>query len=791
MPGKTTNTNSNKQRIHELEGLLRKYKDAYYNGEALVSDAAYDALEDELRALDPNHAILKSVGAPVRAKKVEEVEEDEGAVTEWEKANHAIPMGSLNKAVNDGEFRQWAARCDQLAAENKLGKVAENLLVTEKLDGLSLAVNYEKGKLVEAITRGDGHVGERITPNARRMKGVPAKLPEPLTVSIRGEIILKLSDMKKAWPGYDSPPRNKAAGTSKRFDGQGCEHLTVMFYDLAGDEQFATEEDKYKRIAELGLIVPEFTVTDLEGALKIHKEYARSKRAALDYEIDGLVIRANDLRTQELLGELGGRPRGAVAFKFASMAKTTKVIQIDWETGPTGRVTPIATVEPIEIGGAVVQRVVLHNVSNIERLGIGVGDEVLVSRRNDVIPHMEEVVVKHGKTEVPPTNCITCEGELVRKGEYLCCTNLECSDLVEGRIHRWVGAQDIHEWGDKLIAQLVEADLVREPADLYKLTVDDIAKLPGRGKIIGKKVIDNLHAKLPLSLPLFLASLGIEEFALETAKLLVSKGYDTLEKLQNANVEEIAAIKGMGAIRAKHVVGGLAARKEEIERLLAVGVVPVIPGAKGAGGLAGKSFCFTGTLPRPRKEYEDMVEKNGGTLLSGVTKELNYLVMADPNSGSTKAEKARKYGTECISAEQFMELIAAAAAGGGGAAANGAGVFEDEGEDEDEDKPKKKAKAAPATSSSSGSLSTALEGKTVCFTGAQPRKRSVLEQIVQDNGGTVLDRVTKGLTYLVMADPDSESTKARKAREYGTECIDLATLEGIIKKNGGVVPDDE
>ncbi len=218
-----TTSSSRSDRIAELAELLRKYKDAYYNGKAIVSDVAYDALEDELRALDPEHSVLKSVGAPLPE-----------VVTEWEKARHAIPMGSLNKAVNEEEFRQWAARCDQLGAASDLPPISNNLLVTEKLDGLSLAVNYENGQLVEAITRGDGHVGERITPNARRMKGVPARLPEPLTVSIRGEIILKLSDMRRAFPGYDAPPRNKAAGTSKRFDGSGCEHLTVMFYDFEG-----------------------------------------------------------------------------------------------------------------------------------------------------------------------------------------------------------------------------------------------------------------------------------------------------------------------------------------------------------------------------------------------------------------------------------------------------------------------------------------------------------------------------------------------------------------------------
>jgi len=651
-------TTNDKARIKELSALLKKYKDAYYNKQPLVSDAAYDALEDELREIDPDNELLQTVGAPVSSAA--------GPVTQWEKARHAIPMGSLNKVVSEDEFKQWAAQCEKLGQESKLPAVSKNLLVTEKLDGLSLAINYEKGKLVSAITRGDGHVGELITPNAKRMKGVPKQLKEPLDVSIRGEIILWLSDMKKGFPGYDSPPRNKAAGTAKRYDGEGCEFLTVMFYDIEGDVEHKTEKEKFERLEGLGLIVPPYKVTDLEGVLKVQKEYQTKKRSQLDYEIDGLVVRANDVRSENLLGELGGRPRGAIAYKFPSMAKISTVKAIQWDTGPTGRVTPIATVAPVELVGAVVQSVVLHNVSNVERLGIGVGDEVLVSRRNDVIPHLEEVVVKHGKQAEVPTKCATCHEKLTRRGEYLLCTNLECRALVEGRIHRWVGVQDIHEWGDKLIAQLVDAKLVKEPSDLYKLKPEDIAKLERRGMVIGKKVIDNLHAKLPLSLPVFLASLGIDEFAFETAKLIVSSGFDTLEKVRAATAEDFEKLKGMGPTRAKFVADGLKARAEEIERLLEVGVVPVAPSA--GGGLSGKTFCFTGALSRPRKEYENMVDKHGGSVLSGVTKELKYLVMADPSSGSSKAEKAKKYGTECINEEQFLAIVEQAESAGGATA---------------------------------------------------------------------------------------------------------------------------
>lgn len=644
-----------KKRIGELSKLLKKYKDAYYNGTPLVTDAVYDALEDELRELDPEHAILKSVGAPTTA------------VTAWEKARHAIPMGSLNKAVNEDEFRQWASRCDELGTKDKLKRICDDLFVTEKLDGLSLAVTYENGKLVDAITRGDGQVGERILSNARRMKGVPEKLKQAVSVTVRGEIILKLSDMKKAFPGAANP-RNQASGTSKRFDGQGCEHLTVLFYDLDGEE-LATEEKKFKRLVQLGLGTPFYKATDLAGAMELHAEYSREKRAKLDYEIDGLVIRANDVHAQHMLGELGNRPRAAVAYKFASQAKVTKLIDIVWETGPSGRVSPIAVVDAVELTGAVVRRASLHNASNIATLGIGIGDEVLVSRRNDVIPYVEEVVTKKAKGKVaqPPTECPTCETSLEKLGEYILCRNRECTALIEGRIENWVNAQGILDWGEKLIQQLVEAELVKEPADLYKLKPEQIAKLERRGMIIAQKVLDNLKAQLPLmSLPKFLASLGIESFGLQTAKAIVGAGFDSLEKVQAATEAQIAAIPNVGPSKAKAVVEGLKDRKKEIARLLAVGVVPV--NKAGAGPLGGKTFCFTGALGRPRKELEQMVEQAGGTVLSGVTKELNYLVMADPESGSSKSQKAKQYGTECIDEARFLAMVA----GGGEASTTAA-----------------------------------------------------------------------------------------------------------------------
>ena len=644
-------------RIAELGALLKQYKDAYYNGQPLVSDAAYDQLEDELRALDPGHAVLASIGAPVPAKAKPRAA---GAqVSEWEKAQHKIPMGSLNKAVDEGEFQAWVNRCEEHAARDKLPGVQGDLFVTEKLDGISLEVIYEQGVLTEAITRGDGQIGERITVNVARMKGALPRLKEPLNVSVRGEIILKLSDMKRSFPNA-SNARNMASGTAKRFDGNGCEHLTVLFYDLEGEDA-VDEVHKFERLKQLGFETPNLYHTDASGVVRLYREYAASKRAALDYEIDGLVIRCNPVRTQALLGELAERPRAAVALKFASQTKVTRLKRIVWDTGDSGRVTPIAEFELVWIGGAHLERASLHNISNVKALGISEGDEILVSRRNDVIPQVEEVVVKHGPPVVIPTTCGVCQSKLVSEGEFISCRNTDCRAIVEGRLKNWVEAQDVHDFGAHIIGELVRAKLAREPSDLYKLRVEDVARLEHMGEISATKILNNLRAKLPLSLPLFLASLGIEHFALLTAKLIVGHGLDTLDKVRQATEAQIAAIPGLGPSKARVVVEGMKARSAEIDRLLAVGVVPVAPSH--GGPLAGLSFCFTGALSRPRKELEALVEKHGGNLLSGVTKDLKYLIMSDPNSGSSKAEKAKKYGTKCLDEAAFFKLVDDALAG--------------------------------------------------------------------------------------------------------------------------------
>ncbi len=631
---------ASRERVRDLAERLARHRAEYYAGAPTISDAAYDALEDDLRRLSPAHPLLARIGAPVVS-------------AAWEKARHEIAMGSLNKATSEEALDEWLARCDEILDGAGHGSVRDDLFVSEKLDGLSLELIYRDGSFAAAITRGDGDIGELITANVTRMRGVPRAIPHSGSLSVRGEIILRISDREQYFPDYSST-RNAAAGTSRRLDGGGCEHLTVLCYDVADELELPDEAAKIELLRRLGFATPSCFRGDVASVLALYRRYAEGRRTSLDYEIDGLVVRAASLRTQALLGDVNRRPRGAIALKFPSPTKLTTVVGVVWETGPSGRVTPVAFVEPVELVGAQVRRASLHNASLVRRLGIGEGDQVLVSRRNDVIPYVEEVVRSAGKPAPVPTRCSACRSELRVEGEYLACRNDACRARVMGRIHYWIVAVGALEWGDSLIAALIDRGLVREPFDLYQLSVDDIAALERHGAKSAENALAQLRSRLPLRLTTFLAALGIEGFSIQTARLLESAGFD-LDALLGASVDDLAAIPGLGPTKAQNIVQGLSARRSEIERLRAGGLGPVDRAQ--AGALDGKSFCITGKHERGRKELVQLIEDHGGRVLSGVTKDLHFLLIDDVDSTSSKAVKARQYGTKLISEHDLEGMI--------------------------------------------------------------------------------------------------------------------------------------
>jgi DNA ligase (NAD+) len=619
-------------RIQELENHIFKARNDYYNGNPTVSDKVFDAWVDELRLLDPTNKAVTAIGAPV-------------APSEWKKAKHQIPMGSLDKVNTPNELSKWVS---DTADKDKL-------FVTEKLDGLSIEVIYENGSLVQGITRGDGDVGENITVNVAKMGGVRSHLKHHFTGSLRGEIIMYKSTHKQ-WFSEKANPRNAASGTSKRLDGVGVDKLNILFYQVLGDLDFKTEEKQFEWLRKQDLDTPNYWVFDNAAQVNDHwRTYQDKDRDKLDYDIDGLVIRVNDMEKQIGLGEKDLRPKGAIAFKFDNEARESVIRDIVWQVGNSGRITPVAIVDPVQLVGATVTRASIYNYSYIEELKLDIGAKVLVARANDVIPRIEELIKGTGKLATPPNKCPGCGTQIYFEGENLVCKNTKgCQAQIIGRIKNWVKELNLLEWGDTLIEKLVESKKVKTVADLYTLTVDDLAKLDRMGDKSAQKVYDILWANNEVSLEVFLGALSIPLIGQSTIRLLSKAGCDTLEKFGQLDANSFSQVAGVGPVKAESLANGLKNNQQLILDLIKNGVKikEVVDGK-----LTGKSFAITGTLSIKRAEVEKMIQDNGGEIKSSVGKGLSYLIIADPQSTSSKAQAARKLGTILINEAQFLDLI--------------------------------------------------------------------------------------------------------------------------------------
>jgi DNA ligase (NAD+) len=629
-------------RIADLEKWISEARQAYYNGTPIATDEVYDARVDELAELKEDSPAVTAIGAPPPA-------------SFWPKVEHRIPMGSLDKVQTMDEMSGWVNK-----VARKFPYKKEELIVTEKLDGISVSMQYEEGRLIQALTRGDGTMGEDITQNVVRMKGVPKVLPEPISVIFRGEIVLLKEDHQKHFPDKANP-RNTASGTAKRLDGKGCEHLTVIVYQALEGPEFQTEVDQFKFLEQMRLHVPRWYPSALAPGVRtphdLWVEYQQTIREQLPYDIDGLVIRLNDLAYQWSLGDRNGRPYGAVAFKFAPVSRETVAIGREDQVGGTGRITPVAVFKPVRLLGAEVSRASLYNQTYIENIGFDVGARILVSRANDVIPRVVSVTGSTGTVSQPPEKCPQCGAKTVRVGEYLTCPNTsECPTQTVGRLLQWVKELGILEWGESLVQKLVNEGLVRSVPDLYRLTREQLASLDRMGETSADNVLRTLWAVVPLPLESFLGALGIPLCATATIQLVVDAGYDTLEKILGASVAQLQGIAGMGPRRAQSLTSWLERNRELLQDLLGSGVQikdrPV-------GSLTGKSVCFTGKSTRKRSELEAFAKEAGASVKKSVTKDLTYLVLADPNSTSTKVKAARKNGTECISEEAFLGMVGA------------------------------------------------------------------------------------------------------------------------------------
>lgn len=614
-------------RIEELERLLKLDREAYALGTPLVSNAVYDARKDELASLKADSPEVTAIGAELQS--------------EWKKVRHEILMGSLDKVNLPDELCEW---------QSDIGVLGHPMLVTEKLDGLSIAIHYIDGRLTLGATRGGGEEGEDITVNVRRMKGVP-EIVGTFTGQLRGEVILTKSDLQTHFPNYKNT-RNTAAGIARRLDGNGVHHLTVLVYQIVEGYEAPLRQQHMQKIEQLGFKTPNWSVC-VDPIQEWHI-YQNGRRDQLDYDIDGLVVEVDDLATLQALGEKDGRPKGARAFKFEAPARETTLRAIENQTGAIGRITPVAVFDPVDLLGTTVTNASLYNWKYIRDLGLGVGAKILVARANDVIPRVTELVEGTGSIAEPPTHCASCNALAEWDGEYLICPNSSaCPAQAVGRLHRYVKELNILEWGEAVLERLVESGLVNNIPDLYRLTKDQIASLDRMGDKSADNLLKTLWAKNPIPVEVFLGALSVPNCGPSTFSLIMDAGLDSLDKIRTASLEQLQSIKGLGPVKSQILHRWFQRDSAIIAEVTALGLNLT---ERIKGSLSGKSFCFTGKTSMKRSDLEALVKERGGTVKGSVGKGLTYLVMADPNSGSTKAVAAQKLGTLTISEADFLKL---------------------------------------------------------------------------------------------------------------------------------------
>jgi DNA ligase (NAD+) len=628
-------------RAEALERLIKVYQDSYYNGEAEISDGEFDALWDELKTLRPDSPVLQRVGA----------DDTDG----FPKSRHLIPMGSQEKAANPGEFRAWAAKM-----------APPSFVVQFKLDGASLELQYEKGKLQRAITRGDGVIGDEITRNARLMSGVVADLDVPFSGGVRGEVVMP-HDVWQEKYADKANCRNAANGLMRRKDGLGCEDLSLITYDAAaaGDDSYFTDElSKIAWLQDRGFAVTE--TREFPGAEEViaYRAEVAEGRKSFSVDIDGLVVK--DPRT-DMTDLRRVRPERQIAFKFDLEVAVSVLREVLWsESGAT--YTPIGVVDPVRIAGTTVQRANLNNPDMIRSLGLKIGSPVLVVKRGEIIPKIEGLAPALPPGVDPPVEqdisfpvkCGTCNSDLVDGGTRLFCPNPECPKRRLHRLEKWVSVLDIRELGEKLINQIYDKGRVRQLGDLYTLSEAELAEFERMGELSAAKVVRYIRTKRQLSLAAFVAGFDFEGVGETIMDKVAAAGFDTLEKLRAATVEELAAVYGLGEITAKAIVDGLVETRDEMDGVLSGGIISISPPPKSEEQpLRGYSFCFTGELTSmKRNQAEEKVKALGGSSKSSVVKDLSFLVTNDPESGSAKNAKALKLGIPILGEDSFLALLA-------------------------------------------------------------------------------------------------------------------------------------
>ena len=665
---------SPKKQLETLRDEIRRHEDLYYlEDNPEISDEEYDVLIEKLRKLEQQHPALITTDSPTQRVGGRPAEGFPEFV-------HRRPMLSLDNSYNIDELRAFDARCRKLAGERRIEYVAEL-----KIDGLSLSIHYDNGVFVRGVTRGDGTRGEDVTSNVRTIRSIPLKLRGDAKrvaaeIEVRGEAYLSRKVFEKINREREDEgearfanPRNAAAGTLRQLDPSitARRRLGMFAYDvLAGERKaFDTHWEALNWLETAGLRVNtnRALCDSIEGVIEFCNEM-EAKREELDYEIDGVVVKINSTAMQEDFGATGKAPRWAIAYKYPARQATTRVNDIIVSVGRTGALTPVAMLEPVPLGGVTVSRSTLHNEDEIRRLGLKIGDWVLIERGGDVIPKVLKVIEsKRTGKEKPfkmPTQCPVCGGRVSRpEGEAVSrCIAADCPAQLIGIILHFASrrAMRIEGLGFALADQLIDKKMVKDVADIYSLTLEDLVSLERMAKKSATNVLNQIEASKSRDLSSLIYGLGIRHVGERTAGIL-AREFGSLERLSKASVEELDNVHEIGLTMAESIHDWFADKGNArlCERLHAAGVRTELE--KGATKdepqtFAGKIFVLTGTLPAmTRDEATALIEARGGRVTSSVSKKTDFLLAgAEPGS---KLEKANQLGVKVIDENQFKKML--------------------------------------------------------------------------------------------------------------------------------------
>ena len=662
-----------KREVEELRDKLRHHEYQYYVlDEPEISDAAYDRLMNRLKELESAHPEWVTPDSPT--VRVGGTPRDG-----FQTVEHARPMLSLDNAFSYDDLRDFDRRVRQTSGREKIDYVAEH-----KFDGLSISLQYEDGALSRAVTRGDGRNGEDVTPNVKTIRSVPLRIDAALlkktklgaNFEVRGEVMMtrKSFDALNRYQEQNggkifANARNAAAGSVRVLDSAITAQRRLEFFAyyllVDGEEPFAKHSDSLQALKQLRFRASE----DWKQAAGIEEVVAycdawEPKREALPYEIDGVVIKVNATAIQRELGFTAKAPRWAIAYKYPARQETTVVNDIRVQVGRTGTLTPVAVLEPVQVGGVTVSRSTLHNMDEIERLGLQIGDTVLIERAGEVIPHVLKVT-KEGEHRRPfkmPKNCPECGSTIHKADDEVAyrCVNAACPAKRKESLRHFASrhAMDINGLGDKIVDQLVDKGLVKDFADLYTLKLDDVAGLERRAEKSAQNLLDEIAGSKKKSLARLIYALGIRMVGERTGQLLAAH-FASLEELAAAKEEQLFQVGEVGPKVAASIAEFFSepANRQVIRKLEKAGVRPTAEKREmKSQKFAGKSFVFTGSLAnRSREEAGQLVMQHGGKVSGSVSKKTDYVVVgADPGS---KYDKAKELGVPILTEAEFDKLI--------------------------------------------------------------------------------------------------------------------------------------